>query len=135
MLIHTLLVLGLAANPIGSRPLAAAVLTAPRLASAADSAPRRHTTFGVAIAPVSDAIRRMPYLQDGEGVVLTAVESGGAAEAANLRAGDLVLAVSGKRVDETTLFATLRDQPRNEAFRVEFLRDGKWHDTWATIEC
>jgi serine protease Do len=96
--------------------------------------PRKHTTFGVAIAPVSEAIRDMPYLHADEGVVLTTVQPGGAAEAAGLRAGDMVLTVSGKYVDETTLYGALRAEPRNHAFRVEFLREGKWKDTWVTIE-
>ena len=121
-----------------SAPVAATASRATSVARAPSRTPRagarKHMTFGAAIAPVSEAIRGMRYLRADEGVVLTAVQPGGAAEAAGLRAGDLVLAVNGKDVDETTLYGALRAEPRNRAFRVEFLREGKWKDTWVTIE-
>jgi S1-C subfamily serine protease len=98
------------------------------------SAPRRHTTFGVAIAPVPESIRALPYLEADEGVVLAQVQPRSAAEAAGLRSGDLVLSVDGKRVDETTIFAAIRRAPRNQAFRVEFLRDRGWHEVWVRID-
>ena len=130
MLMHALCALTLSVSPLASGPSLARLHT-----PTADSIkPRRHTTFGVAIAPVPEAIRRLPYLLENEGVLLTDVRADGAAEAASLRKGDIVLGVDGKRVDETTLFLTLRDLPRNQAFRVEFLRDGKWKETWAKID-
>jgi serine protease Do len=99
-----------------------------------DSARDRHTSFGVAIAPVPDKIRKLPYLEENEGVVLTEVRAGGAAEAAQLKAGDIVLSVNGQRVDETTIFAALRDAPRNQEFRVEVLRAGKWKEAWVQLD-
>lgn len=115
---------------------AALVLTVhPFSPLATDSTPvARHTSFGVAIAPVSEKMRALPYLEADEGVVLTEVRAGSAAAAAALKAGDIVLAVDGKRVDETTLFSAIRERPRNQAFRVEYLRAGKWKETWVTID-
>jgi putative serine protease PepD len=145
MVMHALLAIALATPAAVSRS-AALQQRAPTIAvanavantapahPAARPGPRKRTTFGAAIAPVSEAIRAMPYLAADEGVVLTAVAPGSAADAAGLRAGDLVLAVSGKHVDETTLYGALRAEPRQHAFRVEFLREGKWKDTWVTIE-
>jgi S1-C subfamily serine protease len=76
----------------------------------------------------------MPYLEADEGVVLAQVQSRSAAEAAGLRVGDLVLSVDSKRVDETTIFAAIRRAARNKPFRVEFLRNGGWRETWVTID-
>ena len=141
MVMHTLLAITLAIPAVVSgSPLppqsAPAIIAAnaPAARHPARPDPRKRTTFGAAIAPVPDAIRAMPYLNPDEGVMLTAVQPGSAADAAGLRAGDLVLAVSGKHVDETTLYGALRAERRQHAFRVEFLRDGKWKDTWVTIE-
>lgn len=102
--------------------------------SEASAPARRHTTFGVAIAPVPESVRAMPYLEADEGVVLAQVQTHSAAEAAGLRVGDLVLSVDSKRVDETTIFAAIRVAPRNKPFRVEYLRNGGWREAWVTID-
>jgi S1-C subfamily serine protease len=144
MIVHAMLTLALA-NPIAmlqaAQPPVDRSLRAPApstvvatTSGVTSTAPQKHTTFGVGIAPVSDAVRALQFLNADEGVVATTVESGGAAEAAGLHAGDLMLAISGKRVDETTFYQTLRAQPRGRAFRVEFVREGKWRDTWVTID-
>jgi S1-C subfamily serine protease len=124
MLIHTLFVLALASSPQPS----------PAVASDTTDPIARRTTFGVAIGPVSDAFRAIGYLEPNEGVMLVKVQPGSAAAAARLKDGDMVLAINGKRVDETTLFATIRDIKRGEPFRVEFLRDGKWNETKVVID-
>ena len=131
MLLHTLVALALASTP-GLDSITHDTSAQPVRAEA--SPPRRHTTFGVAIAPVSESVRAMPYLEADEGVVLAQVQSRSAAEAAGLRVGDLVLSVDSKRVDETTIFAAIRRAPRNKPFRVEFLRNGGWRETWVTID-
>jgi S1-C subfamily serine protease len=130
MLFHTLLALAIVSGPDS---VARDSSAAPSRAEA--SAPtRRHTTFGVAIAPVPESVRAMPYLEADEGVVLAQVHARSAAEAAGLRVGDLVLSVDGKRVDETTIFAAIRSAPRNKAFRVEYLRNKGWRETWVRID-
>ena len=132
MLFHTFLALVAVSSP-GIDSVARDSSAAPARTEA--SAPsRRHTTFGVAIAPVPESVRAMPYLEPDEGVVLAQVHSRSAAEAAGLRTGDLVLSVDGKRVDETTIFSVIRTAPRNKAFRVEYLRDKGWHETWVKID-
>ena len=125
MLIHALFVLALAARPVAGPAVAS---------DTTDPITRKHTTFGVAIAPVSDAFRAIGYLEPNEGVVLVKIQPGSAAAAARLKDGDMVLGIDGKRVDETTLFAAIREIKRGEAFRVEYLRDGKWNETKVVID-
>ena len=126
MLIHALFALALASSSV---PSSASSTTA-----SADTIPRKRTTFGVAIAPVSEAFRRIGYLEPNEGVMIVQVQPNGAAAAAYLVAGDMILAINGKRVDETTLFAALKEVKRGEPFKVEFLRKNKWNETTAVIE-
>jgi S1-C subfamily serine protease len=132
MLFHALLALA-AMSSSGLDSIARDSSVTPARSEASAPA-RRHTTFGVAIAPVPESVRALPYLEPDEGVVLAQVQPRSAAEAAGLRAGDLVLSVDSKRVDETTIFATIRTAPRNKPFRVEYLRNGGWREAWVTID-
>lgn len=127
MFMHALVALALTAGSLTNPPSSASPAH-----TSSDSVVHRKATFGVAIAPVPDRIRQLPYLEENEGVVLTEVRAGGAADAAALKAGDILLTVDGHRVDETTLFATLRDCPKNQSVRVELLRGGKWKE--ASVE-
>jgi serine protease Do len=126
MLIHALLLFAVASSSV---PSSAAIPTA-----SADTIPRKRTTFGVAIAPVSEAFRRIGYLEPNEGVMIVQVQPNGAAAAAYLVAGDMILAINGKRVDETTLFAALKEVKRGTPFKVEYLRKNKWNETTAVID-
>ena len=132
MLFHALLAFAAVTSP--SRDSTARDSVAAPTRVEANAPGRRHTTFGVAIAPVPQSVRALPYLEADEGVLLAQVQSRSAAEAAGLRTGDLVLSVDGKRVDETTIFSAIRSAPRNKAFRVEYLRDRGWHETWVKID-
>ena len=134
MLLHTLLALTLVASPAHHSVFADSTDTKAQPSTTAASAARRNTTFGVAIAPVPDAIRALPYLEADEGVMIAQVQDRSAAASGGLRVGDLVLSVDGKRVDETTIYTAVKQAPRNKAFRVEYLRDGGWHETWVKIE-
>jgi S1-C subfamily serine protease len=136
MLLHSLLALAMVASPAHRSVFADSTDTKaqPSTASAPESAPRRNATFGVAIAPVPDAIRALPYLEADEGVMIAQVQDRSAAASSGLRVGDLVLSVDGKRVDETSIYSAVKSAPRNKPFRVEYLRDGGWHDTWVKIE-
>src|ERR1043166_3008510 len=99
MLIHALCALALV-TPLASGQttgrLASRQPSATPTTSVGDPAPRRRTLFGVAIAPVPERIRRLPYLLENEGVVVTEVQAGGAAEAGALKAGDIILGIDGK---------------------------------------
>ena len=135
MLLHSLLAFALVAGPAHRSVFADSTDTKAQPSTAtATSAARRNTTFGVAIAPVPDAIRALPYLQADEGVMIAQVQDRSAAQSGGLRAGDLVLSVDGKRVDETTIYSAVKSAARNKPFRVEYLRDGGWHETWVKIE-
>ena len=129
MLIHALLALAVTSS---SLPSSVAIVPA-HVRSADSTAPSRRATFGIAIAPVPDSFRKLDYLLPGEGTVIAQVQPGSAADVGALRAGDMILAIDGKRVDETSLFATVREVPRGQSFKVEFLRDGRWRETSVTI--
>jgi S1-C subfamily serine protease len=128
MFTHALLALALAASPLAPPPSRAMP------ADSTAAAPHRHTTFGVAIAPVSDALRALDYLLPGEGVTIAQVQPNSAADAARLRAGDVILGIDGKRVDETTVFTAIRAVPKGTAFTVEYLRDNGWHSAAVVID-
>lgn len=135
MLLHSLLALAIVASPGHRSVFADSTDTKAQPSTKTAPTPaRRNTTFGVAIAPVPDAIRALPYLEPDEGVMIAQVQDRSAAQSGGLREGDLVLSVDGKRVDETTIFTAVKQAPRNKPFRVEYLRDGGWHDTWVKIE-
>ena len=135
MLLHSLLALTLVASPAHRSVFADSTDTkAQPSTTTSTSKARRNTTFGVAIAPVPDAIRALPYLEADEGVMIAQVEARSAAASAGLRTGDIVLGVDGKRVDETTMFAAVKRAPRNKPFSVWYLRNGGWHETWVKIE-
>lgn len=127
MLIHALLTLALAMSPFAS-PLPATP------SPSHDTTVRARATFGAAIAPLSPALRASGYFEPAEGVLLVKVDAGSAADAARLKAGDIVLAIDGQRVDETTVYAAVRAIPRGQAFTVEFLRDRRWKETSVRIE-
>ena len=124
MLIQALFALALAVCPLAS----------PVVALPDFSTVPKHTTLGVAIAPVPQAFRATGYLEPNEGVLLVQVEAGSAAAAGQLKDGDLVLAINGRRVDETTLYATIRSIPHGQAFKVEYLHNQRWKETWVTID-
>jgi S1-C subfamily serine protease len=135
MLLHSLLALTLVASPAHRSVSADSTDTKAQPSTMTSaSAARRNTTFGVAIAPVPDAIRALPYLEADEGALIAQVDIRSAAAAGGLRTGDIVLGVDGKRVDETTIYAAVKQAPRNKAFSVWYLRDGGWHETWVKIE-
>jgi S1-C subfamily serine protease len=135
MLLHSLLALTLVASPAHRSVFADSTDTKAQPSTmTTPTTARRNTTFGVAIAPVPDAIRALPYLEADEGVMIAQVQDRSAAQSGGLRVGDLVLSVDGKRVDETSIYSAVKAAPRNKAFRVEYLRDGGWHDTWVKIE-
>ena len=135
MLLHSLLALTLAASPAHRSVFADSTDTkAKPSTTTSTSKARRNTTFGIAIAPVPDNIRALPYLEADEGVMIAQVEFRSAAATGGLRTGDIVLGVDGKRVDETTIFAAVKQAPRNKAFSVWYLRNGGWHEIWVKIE-
>jgi S1-C subfamily serine protease len=130
MLIHALLALAVTSSSVPS----SVVIIPAHVRSADSTAPSRRATFGIAIAPVPDAFRKLDYLVPGEGTVIAQVQPGSAADVGSLKVGDMILAIDGKRVDETSLFAAVREVSRGKAFTVEFLRDGRWRETSVTIE-
>ena len=64
------------------------------------------------------------------GVLVTRVAPGGGAEAAGVRAGDVVYTVNGYAVQTgRQVRAALRDKTPGETVAVEFMRDGRFYQT------
>ncbi|MCI4666612.1 MAG: PDZ domain-containing protein [Bacteroidia bacterium] len=71
----------------------------------------------------------------GEGVRITSVTRGGAAEAAGLRRGDLILEIDGKRLGSYhDLVKTKEAYEPGDEMRVIFLRDGDRFSTELTLK-
>ncbi|GLK18243.1 S1C family serine protease [Herbiconiux flava] len=81
-------------------------------------------THGLLGASVADAASQPNSTQGG--AYIDSVSSGGAAEAAGLKAGDIVTAFNGQPVtDSIDLTALVRTQPAGGSAELTFLRDGK----------
>jgi membrane-associated protease RseP (regulator of RpoE activity) len=63
--------------------------------------------LGVAFQPITPDLAEAEDLSTDHGALITEVVSGSPAEAADLRAGDIILAVAGQRVDDDHSLATL----------------------------
>ncbi len=116
LLLGTRLVL--AATPEG---VAAAVAPA---AARADSLPRR-ALFGAQLGPVPDSLRARLGLAPGEGLVLLTVTPGSTAAHAELRPGDVLVAVGETRVTSPQAgVAALRAIPVGREVELAIVRDG-----------
>jgi hypothetical protein len=82
--------------------------------------------FGLKLAPLSDEIRAREHLETAAGVLIEAVIPGTTAADADLRAGDVLLAVDGRPTtgvgDVTAAIPAIRLRQR---FEVTLLRTGR----------
>lgn len=93
-------------------------------ALARGEAPRR-LRLGIAVAPshVAHRLRRSVGLADRDGVLVRAVESGGLADGAGVRQGDLLVAVAGAPVaDVDALAAALEAAPPGQPVALSVVR-------------
>ncbi|MEA5154775.1 S1C family serine protease [Raineyella sp.] len=90
------------------------------------------TTEGKVSYPVFGAAAEATA--DGVGVRLSAVDTGGPAAAAGLRAGDVVTRLGGVRVEDGTgLIVQVRRHRPGEELAVEYLRDGSVRQALVTL--
>lgn len=82
--------------------------------------------IGVRIQPLNDDLAASLGIEKNRGEFIQAVEPGGAAARAGLKAGDVVLKVNGKDVtrDQTLSFLVANTAP-NTRIPLEILRDGR----------
>lgn len=89
--------------------------------------------LGVRLAPLTDQLAE--YFGAKEGVLVSSVEEGSAAEKAGLKAGDVIVAVNGRTVDSPSeVTEALRDAGDGAAVDLRVLRDRKELSLKATIE-
>jgi serine protease Do len=111
------------------------------LMSGESTAPAR---LGVAVAPahVGRRLRRAVGLPEEDGVLVRAVEAASAAERADLRRGDLIVAAQGNRIEEVdALYEALDGATRAGALELEVLRGTerasitvRWSDAKSEVE-
>jgi membrane-associated protease RseP (regulator of RpoE activity) len=90
--------------------------------------------LGVHSVPVSDALRAHIDIPEGQGIVLEFVADGGPAEAAGLRANDIVLSLDSVPVKGVEDFRARLGRTRpGQAVTVEYLRKGKAATVTATL--
>lgn len=106
-------------------PAPASLTPALFAASQSGELPRK-PTFGAQLAPVPADLRTQAGLKEGEGVLLPAILPGQTAEAAGLKANDVLLSIDGTPViGNATVFNFIRDNPSGKNVRFEVWRAGK----------
>ncbi len=82
--------------------------------------------LGIRIQPLNEDLAESLGLKDRHGEFVQAVEPGGAAEKAGLKAGDVILSVDGKEVtpEQTLSFIVANIKP-GKTIPVAIMRDGK----------
>lgn len=92
--------------------------------------------LGVAVLPLTEQLREHFGVEDGKGVLVSAVTKGSAAERAGMRAGDIIVTVDGEGIDGAgDIGRALRKG--NEAQRtvsVEVVRDRQRQTLSATVD-
>jgi uncharacterized protein len=92
-----------------------------------DPLPRR-PFFGAQLGPVPDDAEQ-------RGVLMNAVFEGRSADRAGLRQGDVVVSMDGRAVASVEeMLAALRGRRAGERFALEYLRDGRRHNTEVLLQ-
>nr|WP_244959037.1 Do family serine endopeptidase [Novosphingobium marinum] len=91
--------------------------------------------LGVRIQPITDDLADSLGIERNRGEFVQAVEPGGAAEKAGIRAGDVVISVNGRDVtrDQTLSFLVASTSPGSR-IPIELIRNGRRTTVRATVE-
>jgi bifunctional DNase/RNase len=82
--------------------------------------------YGLSFQDLSPPVARYFGLSDNKGVVVTGLDSGGAAEEAGIKKGDVLLGVDGKKVKDSGEFKkNMLRHEASEVIRVEVFREGE----------
>jgi serine protease DegQ len=85
----------------------------------------QHAFVGIQPVPVTDQLASQLHLGVTSGVLVQSVVKGGAAAAAGIRAGDVIVRAGGQEVaDVEDLFTVLRHHEPGETIDVTVVRDG-----------
>ncbi len=95
----------------------------------------RRGYIGVMIGAVNDKFAKALGLPKTEGVFIQSTEAGGAAEAAGIKEGDVILSVDGREVNEANELQTYvaRKHPGDDV-TLRVYRDGKTFDKKVTLK-
>jgi putative serine protease PepD len=92
-----------------------------------------HAYFGLTAVPLSPDASLVHGV--AEGLLITAIDTGGPSAAAGLRVGDIITKLNGQSVVSTDELVTLTlTQKPGDKVKVEYVRDGKSHTTTVTLE-
>ncbi len=92
------------------------------------------TTLGVEVRDVSEADVRAQKLPAQAGAYVTSVRSGGPAEQAGIRAGDVIVEFDGDRVRSAAQLERLvSETPANRQVKIAVIRGGERKDLTATL--
>jgi pimeloyl-ACP methyl ester carboxylesterase len=96
---------------------------------------KRAAFFGAQIAPAAADDRRRAGADQDQGVAVREVFPDSSAAAAGFRAGDILLAVGGRKVSQPAQFvAAIAERKAGETLTVEFARDGKRSEKELTLK-
>jgi serine protease Do len=86
----------------------------------------RRAFLGIGFQPVTKEIAESLNLENEEGVAVTEVHPGGAAERAGIKPGDIILSFDGKKITQSRKFPrVVAETPISQAVDVELLRAGE----------
>lgn len=77
------------------------------------------------MAPVSAELQTKFGLKSGEGLTVSNPVAGFTADRAGIKAGDILLSINGKPVEQKTVGAMMREVPTGSKVSFQVLRDGK----------
>jgi serine protease Do len=90
--------------------------------------------LGVSIQPVTDAMAQSFGLSKARGALISDIMTGGPAEKAGLRQGDIITSFAGKEIkDARQLQLVVADTPVGQKVEVEIFRDGKLQKLTVTM--
>jgi serine protease Do len=90
--------------------------------------------LGVRMQPIEGGLAEALDLEENSGVLLGHVVEEGPAGEAGLKAGDILTAVDGKKIEEPSdVRRALRDHRAGDAVEIEYLRDGRAAKTSVTL--
>jgi len=80
--------------------------------------------MGVAIQDLTEQLGEYFGVKEGEGVLITEVIEGSPAEEAGLKAGDVILEIDGRKVEDTgELFKAISEKEKGDRVELEVLRN------------
>ena len=93
-----------------------------------------HAQMGVSMITVNDQIAQRFGLESTEGAYINSLVSGGAADKAGLKEGDVVVKVDGDEIiSSSDLVLAVRAHNPGDQVQVTYLRDGKEETTTVTL--